>query len=75
MRLVDEAFLLKDPLVLQSDTGDLGQLPKGTEMYSFRYLGEIATFVVFVNTKQLSSLEPVTIEKPQTMSPIDAYSR
>ena len=67
------AFQLNSSLKLQSTENDDGLMPKGTVFYPYSYKGEIATFVVFVNTKNLNLLEPVKFENSSTVSPIDGY--
>ena len=64
---------LTSNLNLHSVQGETGLMPKGTVFYPYSYKGEIATFVVFVNTQNLNLLEPVKFENPSTVSPIDGY--
>ena len=52
-----------------------GVLPAGTILYQYRLLPEIATYIVFINTKNLDVLEEHEFENGRTnvISPLDAY--
>jgi hypothetical protein len=66
-------YKLIEPLKLQAELNEVGTLPKGTILYEYEHGPSIDTFIVFVNTKNLSSLEPIQFEHKFTVSPIDAY--
>lgn len=67
------AFKLNGPLNIQADPSNIGTLPKGTIIYPYRYSGETVTFVMFINTFNLNSLDPVEFEHKFTVSPSDVY--
>lgn len=71
--LESDTLELQTPYVLQSEKG-LGTLPVGTILYPYSSGPSIETFMVFINTKNLSALEPFSFEKPFTMVPLNAYS-
>lgn len=66
-------YKLTEPLKLQAEQNQMGVLPKGAVLYEYSRGPSIDTFVLFVNTKALSTLEPIQFEHKFTMSPIDAY--
>ena len=68
------ALELRVSLNLSGGSGDPGVLPKGTVLYPYSTAGSHETFVVFVNTKELSLLEPVNFKNYLTVSPVEAYS-
>ena len=67
------ALELNESLSLQISPENIGILPKGSILYPYKYHGEIATFIMFVNTNRLNSLDPISFEHKFTVSPIDAY--
>lgn len=67
------ALELNEPLILQTSPENTGILPKGAILYPYKYSGEIATFIMFVNTQNLNLLEPINFEHNFTVSPIYAY--
>lgn len=66
-------YTLAQPLKLETRSNTSGDLPAGTVLYEYSVLGEIATFVVFVNTKRLDVLRLEPSGKAFLRSPIEAY--
>jgi hypothetical protein len=64
---------LMQPLTLQHSPDNLGILPAGTKMYSYQSGPSTETFVVFVNTQNMSVLKPTNLDHFMTVDPIDGY--
>ena len=67
-------FQLTSPLILSGEQGKTGQLPEGTVMYPYSFGPSINTYVVFINTKNMNLLKPISFENYLTVSPIEGYS-
>ena len=67
------AFRLNKSLNIQADPNNTGTLPKGSVIYPYKYYGEISTFIMFINTNNLNSLDPVEFEHKFTVSPNHVY--
>ncbi|WP_133406915.1 hypothetical protein [Parashewanella tropica] len=68
-----DVVTLTEALELQASPTNIGTLPAGTTLYPYSYKGEVATFVVFINTKQLNKLKPQKFKHNFTVAPISAY--
>lgn len=64
---------LAAPLKLSGEKGYVGQLPEGTVMYPYSHGPSINTYVVFINTKSINLLKPVSFEHYLTVSPLEGY--
>jgi len=71
--LLDSALILTETLTIQSDSKQLGRLPKNTILYPYSSGPSIDTYVVFVNTKNRDVLKPVSFERYMTVAPVDGY--
>ncbi|WP_074866677.1 hypothetical protein [Atopomonas hussainii] len=66
-------FKLTKPLKLQASPDTTGTLPAGTTLYKYASAGEIETFVIFLQTKNLGLLKPHNFDNQLTVNPIDGY--
>jgi hypothetical protein len=73
--LESEIYELREPLVLQASPDHEGLLPKGTVLYHYSSGPSTDTYVVFVNSKSLNVLKPISFENWLTVSPIDGYQK
>ena len=64
---------LISPLKLTGENGSSGQLPEGTVLYPYSHGPSINTYVVFINTKHMNLLKPITFDNYLTVSPIEGY--
>ena len=64
---------LAQSLKLETRWNAFGELPAGTVLYRYRELPEIATFVVFVNTKRLNALQVEPSGKAFLVDPAEAF--
>ena len=67
-------FSTTQPLTLSAGLQQ-GFLPVGTSIYRYRENGDQPLFVVFIGTKDLSSLKAKLSEHWLEISPLDAYLR
>ncbi|CAK8717178.1 hypothetical protein GCAAIG_06605 [Candidatus Electronema halotolerans] len=65
-------MLLTSSLTLASASNGKGTLPEGTILYPYSK-HDTNTYVVFVNTKNLDLLKPISFEQYLTVAPITGY--
>ena len=64
---------LTGPLLLSTEAGGSGQLPKGTILYPYSEGPSTDMYIVFVNTKNRNVLKPKSFDHYLTIAPIDGY--
>lgn len=64
---------LTQPLTVQLSPDQLGIIPKGTTLYQYSSGPSTETYVLFINSKNLSVVEPVVFQNFMTIDPLDGY--
>lgn len=72
--LESDPVSLTQTLSVQASPENIGVLPKGTILYPYSDGPDIETYMVFVNSKYLNSIEPVQFQNHLTVAPLDGYS-
>ena len=70
-----QAYKLKADISVQMSTEDIGKLPKGTQLHEYRSMGETTTYVVFLNLKDNTILEPLDNQREFKMWALDGYTQ
>ncbi|EAW29114.1 hypothetical protein ATW7_03312, partial [Alteromonadales bacterium TW-7] len=72
--LESDPVSLTQTLSVQASPENIGVLPKGTILYPYSDGPDIETYIVFVNSKYLNSIESVQFQNRLTVAPLDGYS-
>ncbi|WHI52885.1 hypothetical protein P3339_09015 [Microbulbifer sp. MLAF003] len=71
--LLNDPMMLTESLKLQEAPEAVGSLPKGTILYRYTPGPSTPTYIVSVNTKNVSLLEAIEFENSMTVSPMSSY--